>query len=94
MNSDFTRLAIWMCAFFAITLTMRLAFLIKNILQSGRDVIKEALQQSGGEMLCSNIMEQTDFSKARVEVLLMNMEKKDMIQKAPHGEDILVKLIK
>ncbi len=93
MNPDFTRLAIWMCAFFAITLTARFIFLVRNIMQSGRKAIRDVLRQSGGEIFYFDMVEQTGFSKARIEILLRDMERKGMIQRVPQGEDILIKLI-
>ncbi|MDI6888875.1 MAG: helix-turn-helix domain-containing protein [Methanocellales archaeon] len=93
MNPDLTRLLTWMCAFFAITLTVRFVFLVRNIVQSGRKAIRDVLQQSSGEIFYSDIIERTGFSKARVEILLRSMEKKGMIQRVAHGEDVLIKLI-
>ncbi len=93
MNPDFMRLVTWMCLFFAITLTARFIFLVRNIMQAGRKAIRGVLQQSSGEIFCSDIMERTGFSKARVEILLRNMERKGMIQRVPQGEDVLIKLI-
>jgi len=94
MNPDFMRLVTWMCAFFAITLTARFVFLIRNIMKSGRKAIRGVLQKSSGKTFYSDIMEQTGFSKARVEILLRNMEKKGTIKRVPHEKDVLIKLIK
>jgi len=93
MNPDFTRLMTWMCAFFAITLTARFIFLVRNLMQSGRKSIMDALQQSSGKMFYSDMIERTGFSKARIEILLRDMERKGMIQRVPQGEDVLIKLI-
>jgi len=93
MNPDFTRLVTWMCVFFAITLTARFIFLVRNIMQSGRKSIMDALRQSGGKIFYSDMMEQTGFSKARIEILLRDMERKGLIQRVPQGEDVLIKLI-
>lgn len=93
MNPDFTRLVAWMCVFFAITLTARFIFLVRNIMQSGRKSIMDALQQSSGKMFYSDMMERTGFSKARSEILLRDMERKGLIQRVPQGEDVLIKLI-
>jgi|Deesub1362A_J573_1020465.scaffolds.fasta_scaffold03001_4 uncharacterized membrane protein len=61
---------------------------------SDEDLIMELLKESGGEMLQSDIVRRTGFSKSKVSMMISKLQKEGKIEKVMKGRENLIRLKK